>query len=113
MSEKQLGFRDWYFVAFIGSILLVVFGLSFHSSYGSDYTLEEEIHELKPKKIIEITVKGAVKFPGVYKVQEGVLLQEVLENAKLLEAADIRRLKLSSAIKKNKTVVVPFSVVFL
>ncbi|MGA8164252.1 MAG: SLBB domain-containing protein [Waddliaceae bacterium] len=54
--------------------------------------------------LIEVTVKGAVKHPGVYQVEKGALVEEVLAVADPLDDADLKRMKMESKILRRRTI---------
>ena len=69
-------------------------------------TIEHE-YELVIDEKIEVEIEGAVKFPGRYVVNRGTSIQDLLNESKLLEDADCRKLKLESKLRKGQRVKVP------
>lgn len=56
---------------------------------------------------IEVLIKGAVAYPGVYCLPSDILMKDVLMLAELLPDADLRRYNLDRPIKRGRTINVP------
>lgn len=54
--------------------------------------------------LIEVIIKGAVKHPGVYQVQKGTLVKDVLALASPLENANLKRIKQQNKILRRRTI---------
>lgn len=59
------------------------------------------------KESIEVIVKGAVVYPGLYHFPKAIPMQEVLELAQTTPEADLRRYKRDQLIKRSRSVIVP------
>ena len=59
------------------------------------------------KEGIQVVVKGAVKYPGVYYFKESVLMQDILNLAEPLDSADLRRYQSHVRVKKNRLITIP------
>ncbi len=57
---------------------------------------------------ITVYVEGAVAQKGFFTVKRGTLIREVLEQAKPLPEADMRRVKLRSKARDSQVIKVPF-----
>lgn len=53
---------------------------------------------------VEIVVKGAVEFPGLYRFPSHVSMREVLEVAQPLAEADLRRYQLDKLVKRGRVI---------
>ncbi len=109
MKEKiyeNLGYLICMAFCFICLILYFFFISS------KEEVLEEEpitIEEEKPKEIVMVDLKGAVVRPGIYEVEEGDRVQNVIEqNGGLLENADTDSLNLSQKVTDEMVIFVPY-----
>ena len=75
---------------FVLSLLLIVIGLSF-----------------KEDTFILVEVKGEVKAPGVYKVSDEKVVNDILELAILLPTSDTSQLNLSKKVYDEMVIIVP------
>ena len=75
---------------FVLSLLLIVIGLSF-----------------KKDTFILVEVKGEVKAPGVYKVNDEKVVNDILELAILLPTSDTSQLNLSKKVYDEMVIIVP------
>ncbi len=65
--------------------------------------------EKAPLSEIVIEIKGAVKFPGLYTAQKGVMLYEVLNLAGgLLSEADKEQINLVQTFNSNSSISIPY-----
>ncbi len=62
--------------------------------------------EEKPVKLIEVTVEGAVRNPGIYQVRHGTQVSEVLKKAMPKDFANLKRIKLDSKITRRRKIVI-------
>ncbi len=71
--------------------------------------VEDTSHQSKDKpRMIGVGIQGAVKKPGLYWVEEGTRLQELIEKAGgALENAELRYLNIASVLLDGTTVVIP------
>lgn len=54
--------------------------------------------------LVQVTIEGAVKHPGVYQVSKGSTVLEALQLAEPLEEANFKRIKLDSKIMRRRTI---------
>lgn len=68
---------------------------------------EEKIEKKEEKIIVTVDIKGAVKNPGVYEVEEGKRIQDVIEMASgLNENADISMINLSKKVTDEMVIII-------
>lgn len=60
--------------------------------------VEEVIEEVKPIKYLNVDVKGAVKKPGIYSLEEGSIVNDVIKKAGLKSNASTKNINLSKKI---------------
>lgn len=58
-------------------------------------------------KIIQVYVTGAVKKPGVYRLQEGDRMHQAVEMAEALDEADLKYLEMARILVDGETIRVP------
>jgi competence protein ComEA len=58
-------------------------------------------------KIIQVYVTGAVKNPGVYRLQEGDRMHQAVEMAEALPEADLKHLEMARLLVDGETIPVP------
>lgn len=63
----------------------------------------EKGHYITPITI-EVTVEGAVEHPGPYSLQKNAPLRELLDQAKPLPLADLKRMNLDSKLRQGQVV---------
>ncbi len=91
-------------ILFIGTLSLGV--LVFPNSGNSNSNPPLPPHYISDQTI-EVVIEGAVTHPGVYKLTRGAKLQELLEKAKPLELADIKKLKVNKVLRTGQVIKVP------
>ncbi|MFA7148459.1 MAG: helix-hairpin-helix domain-containing protein, partial [Syntrophomonadaceae bacterium] len=67
---------------------------------------EAGVDELE-SKIIQVYVTGAVKNPGVYRLQEGDRVHQAVEMAEALAEADLKHLEMARPLVDGETIPVP------
>lgn len=110
--------RRW--LAAIGVMLLLAFAAGIkYQSHNENRKQEEQIliEELNPEKaaseaeeeqsLIKVYVCGEVEHPGIYQLEPGSRLHQVLEMAVALEAAELRYLGMARELIDGETIVVP------
>lgn len=112
--------RRW--LAAIGVIILLAFAAGIkYQTYNDNQKQEEQIliEELNPEKtapekqaqeeesLIRVYVCGEVEHPGIYQLEPGSRLHQVLEMAVALEAAELRYLGMARELIDGETIVVP------
>lgn len=83
--------------------ILFLIALNFYLDEGQLPPPSGEPHYLV-KPYIEVTVAGAVEQPGVYQVEKGTLVEEVIQMARPLESAKLDSIKLDSKILRRRTI---------
>lgn len=56
---------------------------------------------------VEVTIQGAVKYPGTYAIERGATVDDLLKKAIPLPEADLRRVKTTSKITQHKKITIP------
>lgn len=111
---------DKRWIALAVFILLVVFATGVkYADFKNDRQSEEEAllessaqtdktgaDELE-SKIIQVYVTGAVKNPGVYRLQEGDRVYQAVEMAEVLVEADLKYLEMARPLLDGETIPVP------
>lgn len=69
--------------------------------------MEEAGSDELQSKIIQIYVTGAVKNPGVYRLQEGDRVHQAVEMAEALAEADLKHLEMARPLVDGETIPVP------
>jgi hypothetical protein len=107
VSSNRISLRDWFAVIALSSMIGTLGLLSYLSSESTAFEMENA-HYLKPVESINVTVKGAVRYPGVYSLSKGNSIAKLLELAKSLPEADLEQLRLDAKLKKTQTMTIPF-----
>ncbi|MDD4561761.1 MAG: helix-hairpin-helix domain-containing protein [Syntrophomonadaceae bacterium] len=111
---------DKRWLALVVFILLLAFAVGVkYADFKNDRQAEEEAllqssgqmdeagsDELQ-SKIIQIYVTGAVKNPGVYRLQEGDRVHQAVEMAEALAEADLKHLEMARPLVDGETIPVP------
>lgn len=84
-------------------VILFAIGLNFYLDEGRMPEENGEPHYLV-SPFIEVAVKGAVAKPGMYQVEKGTLVQDVIQMAEPFETANLKRIKLDSKITRRRTI---------
>lgn len=101
-TTQRLPIHEWLAVVVIifTFLLLTIISLS---NYEKAITETELVAHSQP--LIEITVEGAVKFPGTYQVEKGTPILEVINQAEPLPTADLKRFTAANkAVRKRKII---------
>lgn len=116
----KLSKREYIFVGVIILLVCVISVIAFRSFFnGNEAEVEalflesiemnehEEVETIEPMKVI-VDVKGAVARPGVYEVDEGSRVIDVIEKAGgILENADVNQINFAETLKDEMVVYVP------
>ncbi|KMK75930.1 helix-hairpin-helix domain-containing protein [Alkalihalobacillus pseudalcaliphilus] len=123
---KKLSIREW--LVLIASGLMVIFSLGlFTFVFNRDKpqaeeanswafleegkTDEEANHDKEQEDLLEVVVdiKGAVKIPGIYVMEQGDRIHEVIEKAGgLSDEADDLQVNLASLLEDEMVIYIPF-----
>jgi hypothetical protein len=102
LTTPKLLTHEWITVlSLLGFLLLLTLIVTFFSSSSHD-TLNP--HYLVDQKI-EVYIEGAVEKPGVYQVDRGTPLKAILEEAKPLKEAYLKKINLEKKLKKKWQVI--------
>lgn len=99
--------RDFFY--YNRKVLLIILCLFFGYVFMNNIEKKEEviIEEIKPS-VFMVDIKGAVKNPGIYKVEEGKRIVDIIEmSGGLLEKADITSINLSEKVKDEMVIFIP------
>jgi hypothetical protein len=101
-SNQRLPIHEWMAVVVIifTFLLLTVISLL---NYEKAITESEPVNYSPP--LIDITVEGAVKFPGTYQVEKGTPILEVLGQAEPLPNADLKRFASDAKVVRKRKIV--------
>lgn len=83
-------------------IIFIIFIISIVIS-----SINVKSYDFNSPKIIKVEIKGEVNSPGIYDVELGSTLSNLLEKAKLNEYADTSRLSLLHVLRNNEVIVIP------
>lgn len=100
MTKKPISLKQWVVLSFLSSLILLIVSISSLQSYKYPKIFLRA-------DLVEITLKGAVKYPGVYKVYPGSKIQDLLKRAKILDVADLTAVDLLNTIVKAEVIIVP------
>lgn len=64
-------------------------------------------HQIK-SPFIEVSIAGAVEFPGIYSLPKGSITSDLIKKAKPLPNADLTKLKWTARLLPGKHVRIPF-----
>lgn len=103
VDPKRLPIHEWMAVVVIISVFLFLTLLSI-ANYESPLMETDAVALGEP--LIDITIEGAVKFPGTYQFEKGTNLEEALNHAELLPTANVKTLKLDSLLTKKRKITV-------
>lgn len=107
MKNDRLFFREWFVVFLVALIaFLLVFSQNSLVSYGG-FGKKKGFCTVSDRKKIQITVSGAVEFPGVYDVDSGISIGSILELAKLKSSADKKALYVKKTVFNSCKLQVP------
>jgi competence protein ComEA len=114
--------RVWIGILVVAALLMFFVGFKYadyrHAQTTADILLMEELveeeesqklasQEEEPPGTIMVHVSGAVENPGVFEMQEGERVFQVLEKAHLATDADTNQLNLAQTLTDQDKVVVP------
>jgi competence protein ComEA len=111
---------DKRWIALAVFILLVAFAVGVkYADFKNDRQVEEEtllqfsnqmdetVSDKLESRIIQVYVTGAVKNPGVYRLQEGDRVYQAVEMAEVLAEADLKHLEMARPLVDGETIPVP------
>lgn len=120
--------RNRNFTIIIVAIILIIISLNIYNNnkskvfmdeYMEDIFVEEEdikvaktgntdIFLEEPKRIIYVEIKGEVKRPDVYEMEEGSIIRDLIDKAGgLTEKANIEKINRAKKLKDNELIVIP------
>jgi len=107
MQEKLFHHERW--VAYALSVVMVgVVALTYMKALP-----HSPVPHTKPlvisDSLVDITIKGAVLHPGVYRVKKGTFILEVIQMAKPLKEANLTRYHSDETVKRKRTLKVAFN----
>jgi DNA uptake protein ComE-like DNA-binding protein len=104
-DKPSLLIHEWLAIAIIIGLLAMLTIISKPASI-SPLSSPENFHYLAPTHI-EMAIDGAVERPGKYHLKKGSLLQDLLDQAKILPTAELKHLNLKAKLRKGQVVHVP------
>lgn len=101
--EHKLPTHEWIAILVI---LTIFFTICLTAIRSSDSLLPQSSDHpsILQDPYITINIFGEVEKPGEYQVKKGVVLREVLEQAKPLPAANLSRYKLDAQQRRSRTI---------
>ena len=84
----------------------VVSEVAIKEDQSKEETKEEPKEEIVDKKVFNVDIKGAVKKPGVYSLEEGSLVNDAIKMAGLKSSASTKNLNLSKKISDEMVIYV-------
>lgn len=105
MTQK-LPFHEWIVVSLIITSMVCLTVVTY--IYDTD-TLPrtDHVHQLQIPKQIKVSIQGAVIKSGVYTIEKGKTIQDLLDLAGLIPDSDTSQLKLASQLRNGQHVYVP------
>lgn len=102
-AKQRLPIHEWVAVVFIISIFIL---LTLISLINSEKPLQETDFVSYSQPLIEITIEGAVKYPGVYQVEKGTPIIDAINQAEPYPTADLKKLKTDSQATRKRKIVI-------
>ena len=102
-QTQRLPIHEWVAVVIIITMLLF---FTLQALRHDDPTLTLDHTAVASEPLVEITILGAVKYPGTYQLEKGTTLQEALDHAEPLPNANLKSLKLDSKLVKKRKLTV-------
>ena len=97
--------KEWLIIALFSLVFLTLASVPY--LLDSKVNIEELATQVAEHDRVKISVLGEVQRAGVYEMEKGACLAEVLDKAKLTLHSDIAKLKISKKLQKNEKIVVP------
>jgi hypothetical protein len=106
MSHHKLPIHELGAVIVLSALIL---SLTLISNFRGSSSLEQvaAIPHFVSSPEVEVSIQGAVEHPGSYQLPRGALVQDLLELAKPLPNADLKRIRGTTKLRNGKTVNVP------
>lgn len=87
--------------------MLLIIALSWPQQLRKEKQISVYLQEKAAAPQIEITIEGAVNYPGSYAFSPGITLKEALKEAELLKTADRKQLSMQRVLLTSQTIQVP------
>lgn len=104
--QEKLPPGEWLIIIAVIIAMFVLTGVSFLSDRRMAALAVDSPHHLVSQEI-EVFVEGAVKHSGVFKMQRGATVEEVLSIAKPQPEANLKKLKMKSKLRNGQRIRVP------
>lgn len=104
-EKPSLFIHEWLAIAVIIGLMVMLTAISRPVSIPLVSTTDNR-HHLLPSHL-EIIIDGAVENPGKYQLIKGSLLQDLLDQAKVLPTAELKRLNLKAKLRKGQVIHIP------
>ena len=120
--------RNRNFTIIIVAIILIIISLNIYNNNKSKVFMDEYMEDIfveekdiqvsktgntdvfleEPKRIIYIEIKGEVKRPDVYEMEEGSIIRDLIDKAGgLTEDANIKKINRAKKLKDNELIIIP------
>jgi competence protein ComEA len=120
--------RNRNFTIIIVAIILIIISLNIYNNNKSKVFMDEYMEDIfveesdlkvsktgntdifleEPKRMIYIEIKGEVKRPDVYEMEEGSIIKDLINKAGgLTENANIEKINRAKKLKDNELIVIP------
>lgn len=104
-NTGHLKIHEWISISILVVLVLSLTIMVYMSQDGSSGDSETALY--KKRSGFDVLLKGAVKYPGMYRIHSSISMKDILEIAEVLPEADLRRYKLENMISKARVITVP------
>lgn len=104
-STEYLKTREWIIIIFYCGTMLFITLLT-QILVPSEKPNSHHIHYPQPSTI-EVSISGAVETPGIYKVEKGAQVQDLIALAKPLSNANLSKLKMTTVLAPGRHIKIP------
>jgi protein involved in polysaccharide export with SLBB domain len=98
--------HEWLAIALIIAAIGSLAVITSYSKKGATQADQTKM-PIQNRSGIEILIKGAVEYPGIYRLPSEMLMKDLLELARLQPDADLRRYNLDRPVKRGRAINVP------
>ncbi|MGL4772471.1 MAG: helix-hairpin-helix domain-containing protein [Clostridium sp.] len=110
-SYKAIGICIFFTICLVSLILSFIFGGEGTLKKNDDYNIfvedEDKKEVIKEEKFIVVEIKGEVKKPDVYKLEDGSIINDLIDKAGgITENADISNINRAEKLQNNKCIVI-------
>lgn len=103
--NQKLPAHEWLIICLLLCVLGLIIAIAYIREEPS-LPQTDTVHEVI-SSTLQVTIIGAVERPGHYTMERGDTVEDILQLAKPLPEADLKRLKLKSRLRDGQKVKVP------